>query len=589
MSVWRSRQGAAAALVVGVMVVWRAVLLSGSYFNQDDFYLSGRAYDVDLDRDFLFADTAGHVNPLQQLTYWLVANHAPYDWAVVGTFVLTLQTLTTIVLWHVLSRILPGRWARVPLLAAFAWAPITLVTTLWWSAAMGLWPHLLCSLLAVLFLLRLRDGAGPAWLNGSVVVAASVVGLLWHERAVLIAPVVLGVAVLTTDSPVGWRRPLAALRRHWVLWTVHGALLAGYLVAHGRLTDVEGGSVSARESARIGWSFVGENVLPGVLGGPWTARLEGGAVQPPVWGTVVAIAVAVLLVGLLLWRGGPARRWAVAFFAAYVLADLTLVLAGRGGFGRLIGLDPRYSADVIQAAVLCAALGLRRSRPAFGFARLRRSWPRGRTIGVVGTTAVYLVACGFGTAALVPHFQNKADRAYVTEIRERLAQDPRQTLVDDLVPAEIVLPLVGDDSLLSRVLAPLPESPVFGQPTYFLRTVAEDGELVAAEIDGGIESEHARRDDACGYRVTDDGAVVRFPVDLGGDLLLQVGYFTNEEAVVEVAVGPWRTEFLARPGPNDVWVPVPDLGTGFDRVRLSVSGSTTVCVPSVLAGRAARP
>ncbi len=588
MRVWRGPQGAAAAAVLGVMVVWRAVLLSGSYFNQDDFYLSGRAYDAELGLDFLFRDTAGHVNPLQQLTYWLVANHAPYDWAVVGTFVLALQVLTTVVMWHVLSRVLPGRWVRVPLLAAFAWAPITLATTLWWSAAMGLWPHLLCSLLAVLFLLRLRAGAGPAWLNGAVVVSASVVGLLWHERAVLIAPVVLATAVVMTDAPVGWRRPFAALRRHWVLWTVHGVLLVGYLLAHARLTDVEGGSVSARESAAIGWSFVGENVLPGVLGGPWTARLEGGAVHPPTWGTVVAIAVGLGLVALLLWRGGPARRWAVALFAAYVLADLVLVLAGRGGFGRLIGLDPRYSADVIQVAVLSAALGLRGSPPAFGFARLARGWRRWRTVGVAGLTAAYLVGCVFGTAALVPHFQNEDDRAYVTAIRERLAADPRQTLVDDLVPAEVVLPLVGEDSLLSRVLAPLPEAPVFGQPTYHLRSVAEDGHLVATEIDDGIGSLPGR-DEECGYRVTDEPVDVRFPVGLKGELLLQVGYFTNEESVVEVTAGSWRTEFLARPGPNDVWVPVPDLGTAFDRVGFSLPGSATVCVPKVLAGRAVRP
>ena len=460
MRVWRGPQGAAAAVVLAVMVVWRGVLLSGSFFNQDDFYLSGRAYDVDLSIDFLLRDTAGHVNPLQQMAYWLVANHAPYNWAVVGTFVLLLQTLTVVVMWHVLSRILPGRWVRVPLLAVFAWAPITLATTLWWSAAMGLWPHLLCSLLALLFFLRLRDGDGPAWLNTAAILSASVVGLLWHERAVLIATVVLATAVVMTDDAVGWRRLVVALRRHWMLWVAYLALLGGYLWAHGRLTDVEGGSVSARESMAIGWAYIGKNVLPGVLGGPWTARLEGGAVHPPIWGTTLSVALCMGLLALLLWRGGPARRWAVAFFVAYVAADLVLVLAGRGGFGRLIGLDPRYSADVIQVAVLCTALGLRRSRPAFGFAWLARDWPRRRAVGLTGLTALYLVACAFGTAALVPHFQNKEDRAYLTAIRGDLAEDPRQTLVDDFAPAEVVLPLVGSDSLLSRVLAPLPEAPV---------------------------------------------------------------------------------------------------------------------------------
>ena len=37
---WRNRQGAIAALAIVLALVWRAVLLSRSYFNQDDFYLS---------------------------------------------------------------------------------------------------------------------------------------------------------------------------------------------------------------------------------------------------------------------------------------------------------------------------------------------------------------------------------------------------------------------------------------------------------------------------------------------------------------------------------------------------------------------
>ena len=585
MRVWRGAQGAAAGGVLAVMVVWRAILISGSYFNQDDFYLSARAYDAELSIDFLFRDTAGHVNPLQQLTYWLVAHHAPYEWGVVGTFVLVLQALAVVVMWHVLSRILPGRWVRVPLLAAFAWAPLTLATTLWWSAAMGLWPHLLCSLLAVLFLLRLRDRAGPAWLNAAAVVSASVVGLLWHERAVLIAPVVLATAVVLTDDAAGWRRLPTALRRHWVLWSAHLVLLGGYLWAHGRLTDVEGGAVSPRESVAIGWAFIGENVLPGMLGGPWSARLEGGAVHPPVWGTVLSAALGVGLLALMLWRGGPARRWAAAFFVAYVLADLGLVLAGRGGFGRLIGLDPRYSADVIQVAVLSAALGLRRSQPAFGFGWLARDWRRRRTIGLAGLTALYFAACAFGTAALVPHFQNKEDRGYLTAVREGLAEDPRRTLVDDLVPAEVVLPLVGVDSLLSRILAPLPEAPVFDQPSYHLHSVAGDGQLIPTELDGGIETVPPRNE-LCGYRATYEPVDIPFPIELSGELLLRVEYFTSEEAVVNVAVGSWTGTYLARPGPNEVWIPMPDLDDDFDLLTVTVRGPTTVCIPQVTAGRA---
>jgi hypothetical protein len=82
---------------------------------------------------------------------------------------------------------------------------------------------------------------------------------------------------------------------------------------------------------------------------------------------------------------------------------------------------------------------------------------------------------------------------------------------------------------------------------------------------------------------------VRFPVDLAGSLLLRVGYFTDEEATVDVSVGSWRDEFRAVPGPNEIWIPVPDPGSEYDEVLFSVRGPTTVCVPDVTAGRAERP
>ena len=232
MSAWKGRQGLAALGVLLSMVVARAVLLGGSWFNQDDFYLSGRAYDADLTLGFLVRDTAGHVNPLQQLAYWLVAHAAPYSWATVAVFVLVLQTAATVVLWLLLTRLLGERWSRVVLLAVFAWAPLTLATTLWWSAAMGLWPHVLCSLLAVHLLVRWRQGdARPAWALAAIV-ATTAFGLLWHERAVLIAPVLYGVAVALADEATGWRRLWAALRRFRWLWVAQVLLLAGFLVGH---------------------------------------------------------------------------------------------------------------------------------------------------------------------------------------------------------------------------------------------------------------------------------------------------------------------------------------------------------------------
>lgn len=579
MSAWRGAQGLAALAVIAVMVVTRWVLLAGSYFNQDDFYLSGRAYASDLTVDFLVRDTAGHVNPLQQLSYWLVAHHAPYDWPVVAAGILLVQTAATVLMWLLLTRLLGERWSRLPLLALFAWAPLTLATTLWWSAAMGLWPHVLCSLAAVWLLVRWQQADGRRWVEPVAIVAVTVVGLLWHERAVLIPPLVFGVAVALADEARGWRRLTAALVRFRWLWGALAVLLAGFLVAHGLLTDVEGGGGSASRMAAISWSFLGENVVPGVAGGPWTGHLEGGAVVPATWVTVVSIVLTVAATGWLFRRGGPARRWALAVLAAYVAADLALVLSGRAGFGSVIGLDPRYSSDVVHAAVVCLALAWRG-------AQTPPRVPRRLAAGAL--VAAYGVAAAFGTALLVPHFQNTEDRALVTTVRTELAADPTQVLVDDLAPADVVLPLVGEDSLYSRILAPLPEMPAFDDPSPRLRLVADDGRLVAPELDDSVPARPGR-EDGCGYAVDDRPVDLRFRVALAGRLLVQLGYFTDRESTVTIRAGDWSREFLARPGPNQVWFVLPDLGHEVDELELESDGRATVCVTDAEAGLPEEP
>lgn len=578
MNAWRGRQGAAAIGVIAVMLVVRGRLLAGSYFNQDDFYMTGRAHRADLGWDYLFSDFAGHVNPFQQLTLWLVAHHAPYDWAVIAAAILAVNLAATVLVWLILSRLLEEQWSRVVLLAVFAWAPMTLAPTLWWSAAMFLWPHVLCSLAAVWLLVRWRQGDGRGWVNAAGIVLVTAVALLWHERAVLIPPLVFGVAVALADEAGGWRRLVAAVRRYRWLWLAMVATAAGFLVLHGLLTDVEGGGGTAGQQLEVSWSFVGRSVAPGLVGGPWDGATAGGAVVPATWVTVVSVILVVAVAGLLLWRGGPARRWGLAVLAGYVAADLGLLLAGRSGFGQIIGLDPRYSSDTLHAAVVCVALCLRGAP----------SWPapatsRRRALAVGGLLASYGVASAFGTALLVPHFQNKQDRDFVTNLRADLAADPTQVIFDAPAPAELVLPLVGDDNRYSVIFGPLPELPAFDQPSPRLRTVAEDGSLRPIELVGRVASEPGPDHD-CGYAVSGGSTEVELATPVDGRVLLRVRYYAGVESTVEVAVADWSAEFLARRGPNEVWLVLPDIDGEVDELVLTGDGRGDVCVTEVAAG-----
>jgi len=578
---WRGPAGAAAVAVLLVAAVVRGRLLAGSYFNQDDFYMTGRAYEADLTWEYLVRDFAGHVNPLQQLSLWLVAHLAPYRWPVLAAAILLVVTTANVLVWLILTRLLGDRWVRVPLLAVFAWAPLTLPSTLWWSASMFLWPHVLCSLAAVWLLVRWRQGGGRGLPELIGIVLVTLVGLLWHERAVLMPPLLFGVAVALADEAAGRRRLEAALRRFRWLWFGLVVDLAGFLVFHALLTEVEGGGGSLRQQLEVSWSFVGRSVVPGLAGGPWTGRLEGGAVVPATWVTVTSLGLAVVVVGFLLLRGGPARRWALAVLVGYVGADLALLLSGRAAFGQIIGLDPRYSSDTVHAAVVCVALALRGSPARFGLAP--STWQRLRLPGVAAAVVGYGVAAGFGTALLVPHFQNTQDREFLTNLRAELAADPRQVLYDDLAPAELVLPLVGDDSRYSHILAPLPERPAFDEPSPYLRVVDRRGRLVPVDLAGGIGARPGP-DGECGHAVTPRGARVRFPLPLDGRVVVRLRYFAQREATVEVSVDTWDAEFLARPGPNQVWLVLPDTDGLVRTLTLQGDGRSVVCVTDADAG-----
>ncbi|MDZ5620575.1 hypothetical protein SFC88_07055 [Nocardioides sp. HM23] len=579
---WRGPQGAAAIGVIVVMLVVRGRLLAGSYFNQDDFYMTGRAYRSDLSWDFLFSDFAGHVNPFQQLTLWVVAHHAPYDWPVIATAILAVNLAATVLVWLILSRLLDRQWSRVVLLAVFAWAPMTLVPTLWWSAAMFLWPHVLGSLAAIWLLVRWRQGDGSAWVNGVGIVLVTAAALLWHERAVLILPLVFGVAVALADEATGWRRLTAALGRFRWLWLGMAGAVVGFLVVHGLLTDVEGGGGTARQQVEVSWSFVGRSVVPGLVGGPWAGRTIGGAVVPAAWVTVASIGLVVAVVGLLLWRGGPARRWGLAVLAGYVAADLGLLLAGRSGFGQVIGLDPRYSSDTLHAAVVCVALCLRGA-----------SWPalaakRSRALVVGALLAAYGVASAFGTALLVPHFQNTQDRAFITHLRDDLAADPTQVILDGPAPEELVLPLVGDDNRYSVILGPLPELPAFDEPSPRLRAVGPDGRLEQVEMSGGVSSV-AGPDGECGYEVSTTPVDVEMALPVEGRVLLRVRYYAGAESTVTASAEDWTEEFLARRGPNELWLVLPDVPGAVTDIGLVGDGRAEVCVTDVLAGLPEQP
>ena len=421
---------------------------------------------------------------------------------------------------------------------------------------MGLWPHLLCSVAAIWLLVRWRQGDGRAWVNAAGIVLMTVVALLWHERAVLIPPLVFGVAVALADEASGWRRITAALRPvplavggpGWQCWSLPGRPCGADRCRGWRRHGTAAGWPSAgRSSAR--------NVVPGLVGGPWAGETAGGAVVPATWVTVVSVAARAR------WR----RAAAVARRAGPPV--------GTGSAGRLRRRRPRAAAR--------RSRGLRsghRPRPSLLLrhaprgGRLRRPVPPGRSRlavaghaarrragSVGGVLASYGVASALGTALLVPHFQNTEDRDFVTNLRDDLAADPTQVIFDEpgargagAAAGRRRQPLLGD--LRDRCRSCPPSTSRRRASGWWGRT----GGSHPVELAGSVPSVPGPDDD-CGYAVstTPQDVELAFPVD--GRLVLRVRYYTGAEATVRVRAEDWTDDFLARRGPNEVWLVLPDM------------------------------
>lgn len=586
--VWSGAMGWAALGVVLLQVVWRAAYLGGSYWNQDDYFFMLRAADQGLTWEYLFAETAGHVNPAQQLVVWFQDSAAPMGWWLAATTVLLFQTAATVALWHLLTKLLPGRWARVPILAVFAVAPLTLASTLWWAAMLALWPTVLLSILSGTFLLRWLRRERFGALNAVACVACYLGAFAFHERAVLL-PITLGALAVFETRSRGVLRPvvdgLASAR--WV-WVTIVAITVALLVAYRLTTELEGSGADLSTRAELSWWYVGRSVLPGLVGGPWALEVVGGAVVPGFVGVVGGLVGVVLAALLGRTFGGRQTAWAAAYLVVFVLADLGLLLVARAGQGAVIALDPRYAADVPLALAIALAAALQDD----GWQRLRVRLSRPPVVALAVTAAVVLSAA-VTTTRVAPQLQNDDDRTYVENVRSALRADPSLVLVDELVPPDILLPLYGDDSRISRVLSRIPEQPRFDLPSEKLRTLDEQGVPRTVVIVDPVAMEPGPVD-GCGYAVDRSRSI---PLDdevgvPGGRVVLRLDYFTNLASTGALALDGQRVEVGFAPGPHRLEVVLLlDEDSSADEVVVTLddSGGSAVCVTGVEVGAPVRP
>ncbi|MGH3758302.1 ArnT family glycosyltransferase [Actinophytocola sp.] len=523
----------AALVTAAVPFAVHALAMLGGYFGQDDFIITYRAaHAAPYDLAFLFQDYNGHLQPGAFLLAWLVTAVAPLNHTVAVLPILAVHAVTLWLCWRVFVRLFGERWANLAPFAVFAASPVILFPTLWWAYAMQLFPLLLAMFAALHAHLRYLDEARPR--HAVAAACWTLAGLAFYEKAALIPAVLVGVTVLLAPrdevAPIMW-----ALRRHRWVWLAQGALIAGFAVLYLSLTasQTSGDPVTSRTIVEFTGRSIVDTLLPGMFGGPFTASDSGAAWQtpPPVVRMVAMMAaVAVVVVSAVRSRRRALLPW--LFLAAYLAVDLTLVATTRlGVVGPAVATDPRYLADVVPVAVLCAAFAfLPHDEPR------RPEQPQTR-LAVIAVTALLVAGSVVSFLRLAPALQFHQARDYVTTARVAIAERPGMVLFDGGVPGDIMIGWFLEDATTSRVVGLVPEQPRFDRPAEQIYRLDDTGnpqpirELAAtvSAVPGPVEK--------CGYLVED--GEVRIPLHraVPGRQIVRIGYYTSDTGPGTVRVG----------------------------------------------------
>jgi hypothetical protein len=575
---WRSAQGVVAAVVVSACTIWRASVIGGGWFGQNDFLITLPTTSP--------TDTAysAGLSPASIVIAQFVADVAPLNWALAAGLVVLVQTVALVILWHVLSRVLPGRWLRVPVLAFFAVTPLTLWSSQWWTVALQFWPAALAVLIALLAVLRSTQ---RGWTAGPWVAAAgTATALAFNERWVLAPVLLLGVAVAVEPDPRLRARLRQVVLDHPRIWATQGLVLVSYASVRALVAPLELRGLTAPTEVLTEYlRYLGALAA----GGPWGSGIVAHAsVSPPSLAVGLGLVALLALAAVALSHGGLDAR--LAWATLLVHSGLTLCLLSvqsKGVLDASLDLFHRYGADAGLVITLVVAAALRQVPvPDLGklpVGPLREASPRAREIAVaMAATLAVVASASVSTTALSSVLLHQESREYVEAARAALRGDRTVVVLDSGVPAAVLSPSFGEVARASSVLARAPENPVFDLPSHRLRLLRDNGSLSQVALGGSVDMVPPG-DAVCPRPVRFAGAVVPFQRTVPmGRWVVRLGYYTADAGLAVVDVAGQRISVPVQSGLNAVDIPVT---ATFDELTMSLEDPTaTLCLATATVG-----
>jgi hypothetical protein len=586
----------AAALLILVQLAFRAWAAFGGWFYVDDFkFLSASRHPLSL--DLLMTTHDDKLMPAGLLVAWFVAHAGAFAWPAAAISLIAMQALASVSAWIMLRTLFGDRWAILPLLGLYLFAPITLTAYMWWGAAINLVPMQIGMFLAVASHVTYLSTGRVRWavLTGLSILLA----MVFYQKSLLIYPVIVFITLAYFARGGVVRRPFNALRRWWPAWAIHGTLLAGYLGYTALKVSSPVSADSSVDYPGIFGTLVFKTFMTTIVGGPWRWSedvLPAAQVDPP----MVVIVLSALLIGGTVAYAALRRSFtwpAWLLVALYVLVDGLLLASGRGSTaGVLASSEARYVSDAAPVVVLAlglAFLPLRSGRAASSAPRdtplLTAPLPRA---AVIATGLAVVAGCVVSSVQYVDLW--RADfpaRRFVDNVSAAERRTGDVDILDSEVPPAVLLPGLYPYTLPSQFFNRSARVHVHESGTN-LDVLDANGIARIPVINDGV-STAAPAAGSCGALYSTDPKQKDIAQPEGMSLRLSgpagqfgtwmaIGYLATRDGEVSLRTGTVTTVIPLLRGANTFFMRTPDESRAATFIGLSPG--TTLCVSSVKVG-----
>jgi hypothetical protein len=579
--------------MVALQLVFRAWAVFTSFFYTDDYQLLLQAQRSPLSLSHLMEPYNSHVMPGTRLLIWLVEASGPLNWGLAGTLTLVVQALASLAALWMLVVLFGRRWFVLAPLTLYLTSAITAQATLWWISSLNQISIQATFFLAVgTWVQYLRTGR-HAWLLGSGLAVAT--GLLFFQKALLVLPVLVFVALVYFASGSPWRRAVVLVRSRWPALVVMGLVVGGYAVYS--LSEVREPFTGGKELdlPELVWHMLGTFVV-GALGGPWRWEWHSGGAwaDTPTWLVVTAVLVALAIAAYSILTRRRAF-WAWLLVLGFLVMQVALVATSRAPvFGAEIGLAYRLQTDIVCALVLGVGLA---------FASLpgscQSSEPRGAVAGPaalsrllvpVPTSWVAVAVALVGVSGVVcwtayarSWHEHNVSESYLRTLDRDLGRTGRIDVVDAPVP-DAIMPsgFFAPDNRVSTMTQLLDRRADFPDSSSRLAVVDNHGGLREGLVAPVAFSEPGTQPD-CGWL----GKPPRLRIPLAGSTYdfgwwVRLGYLSNREDDVTVVAGDDRVPAHLQKGLANLYVRA---GGEIDAVTVTgLDSDTRICVDVVQVG-----